>query len=223
METLIVFKVSIVLPVKYVRMEMMEIVKAKSFELFKRYGIRSVTMDEIAVQCGMSKKTIYQVFTDKDALIDAIMESHITMAEVNCVFAKDNSENAIHEMFLSLDWVHEMFDGVNPVMLFDLRKYHSGVFQKLEAHKRKFLYDILKKNFERGITEGLYRPEIKIDILVPLKIHTLTVVFDYDLFPTNKYTLYDIDREITIMELYGVATTKGIKLIEKYLNQRNKQ
>jgi hypothetical protein len=59
--------------------------------------------------------------------------------------------------------------------------------------------------------------------MVPLRIHTLTVVFDYDLFPTNKYTLYEIDKEISIMELYGVATAKGIKLIEKYIHQRNKQ
>lgn len=204
-------------------MELIDVVKTKSFELFKRYGIRSVTMDEIAVQCGMSKKTIYQLFSDKDALVDANMESHINLAEGNCVSVQHTSENAIHEMFLSLDWVHQMFDGVNPVMLYDLRKYHSAIFQKLEIHKRTFLYEILKKNFERGIAEGLYRPEIKIDILVPLKIHTLTVVFDHDLFPTNKYTLFDIDREITIMELYGVATAKGIKLIEKYINQRTKQ
>ncbi len=203
-------------------MELIDIVKTKSFELFKRYGLRSVTMDEIAVQCGMSKKTIYQVFSDKDALIDAIMEGHIQIAESNCILAQNSSENAIHEMFLALDWVHEMFDGVNPVMLFDLRKYHSAVYQRLEEHKRKFVEGIFRKNFERGIEEGLYRPEIKIDILIPLKIHTMTVVFDHDLFPTNKYTLYDIDKEITIMELYGVATSKGIKLIEKYLSQRNK-
>ena len=202
---------------------MIDVVKTKSFELFKRYGIRSVTMDEIAVQCGMSKKTIYQLFSDKDALVDSIMEGHINMAEGNCVNVQQISENAIHEMFLSLDWVHQMFDGVNPVMLYDLRKYHSGVFQKLEVHKRKFLYDILRKNYERGIAEGVYRPEINIEILVPLRIHNLTVVFDYDLFPTNKYTLYDIDKEITIMELYGVATTKGVKFIEKYIIQRNKQ
>jgi hypothetical protein len=116
-----------------------------------------------------------------------------------------------------------MFDGVNPALLFDLRKYHSNVFQKIQEHKRKFLYEIFKKNFERGINEGLYRPEIKIDILVPLRIHTMTLVFEYDLFPTNKYTLFDIDYEISLHELYGVATAKGIKMIEKYIKQRNKQ
>ena len=203
-------------------MEISEIVKSKSYELFRRYGIRNVTMDEIAVQCGMSKKTIYQGFADKDSLVSAIMEEHIDKAEKNCVFVQQNSENAIHEIFLSLDWVHQMFDGVNPIMLYDLRKYHTGIFQKLQVHKGHFLTDIFRKNFERGISEGLYRPDLKIDILVPLRIHTMTLVFEHELFPSNKYTLYEIDKEITMMELYGIATSKGIKLIEKYIKQRSR-
>jgi AcrR family transcriptional regulator len=179
-------------------------------------------MDEIAVQCGVSKKTIYQAFADKDALVSAIMEEHIEKAEKNCMHVQQHSENAIHEIFLSLDWVHQMFDGVNPIMLYDLRKYYTNIFQKLEVHKAHFLADIFRKNFERGIEEGLYRPEIKIDILVPLRIHTMTLVFEHDLFPSNKYTLYDIDKEITLLELYGIVTSKGHKLIEKYIKQRSK-
>lgn len=203
-------------------MEISEILRTKSYELFRRYGIRSVTMDEIAVHCGMSKKTIYQAFADKDALVSAIMDEHIARAEKNCVFAQQNCENAIHEIFLSLDWVHQMFEGVNPIMLYDLRKYHSDIFLKLEVHKRHFLAEIFRKNFERGISEGLYRPEINTDILVPLRIHTMTLVFEQELFPSSKYTLYEIDKEITLLELYGVATQKGIKLIEKYIKQRSK-
>ena len=204
-------------------MELIDLIQTKSYELFKRYGVRSVTMDEIAIQCGMSKKTIYQLFADKDTLVGAIMENIIRQAETNCKRMQLNSENAIHEMFLSLDWLHQTFDGVNPVMLYDIRKYYPANFQKLEKHKSNYLYDILKKNFERGILEGLYRPEIKIDILVPMKIHTISVIFEQDLFPTNKYTLMEIDREIMLVELYGVATAKGIKLIEKYINLRTKQ
>lgn len=203
-------------------METQEIILTKSFELFKRYGIRSVTMDEIAVQCGMSKKTVYQTFADKDSLVSSIMQRQIATSEEKCTLAQKHAENAIHEIFLSLDWVHEMFDGVNPALLFDLRKYHSTVFRMLEDHKKKFLTDIFRKNFERGIDEGLYRLDIKIDILVPLRIHNMTIVFDQDLFPTQKYTLFDIDEAITLHELYGVATLKGIKMIEKYIKQHSK-
>jgi AcrR family transcriptional regulator len=201
-------------------MEAKQIIQAKSFELFKKYGIRSITMDEIAVHCGMSKKTLYQVFADKDSLVHTMIDEHIAEAERSCKCAQSNAENAIQEIFVSMDWVHQMFDGVNPVLLFDLRKYHAAAFQKLEKHKTTFLYDIFKSNFERGIAEGLYRPEIKIDVLVPLRIHTLTLVFENDLFPSQKYTLFDMDWEITLHDLYGVATLKGTQLIEKYIAQR---
>lgn len=201
-------------------MEQRTIIQAKSFELFKRYGIRSITMDEIALQCGMSKKTVYQVFADKESLVHAIIEVHIAEAEESCIKAQATSENAIHEIFVSLDWVHQMFDGVNPVLLFELRKYHPAAFQKFQQHKNSFLYDIFTSNFERGIAEGIYRPEIKVDVLVPLRIHTLTLVFEQDLFPSNKYTLFDMDREITLHDLYGVATPKGVELIKKYVAQR---
>lgn len=204
-------------------MEMKELILTKSFELFKRYGIRSVTMDEIAVQCGMSKKTVYQSFADKDSLVAAIMQKQISTSEEKCLLSQKSAENAIHEIFLSLNWVHEMFDGVNPAMLFDLRKYHSLVFRNLETHKQEFLSNIFRLNFERGISEGLYRPEIKIDILVPLRIHNMTLVFEQHLFPSNKYTLFEIDEAITLHELYGVATPKGIELIEQYNKQYNKR
>lgn len=221
METFKGSKVSIVLQVhSKERMEQRENILKKSLELFKRYGLRSVTMDEIAVQCGMSKKTVYQCFDDKDTLIDAVMTEQISCAESNCRRAQVESENAIHEIFMAIDWVHQMFEGVNPVMLYDLRKYHSKVFLRLEAHKKVFLFDIFRKNFERGIAEGLYRPEINIDILLPLRIHTMTLVFEHDLFPSNKYTLLEIDREISLHELYGVATYKGVEMIEKYIKQR---
>jgi TetR/AcrR family transcriptional regulator, cholesterol catabolism regulator len=203
-------------------MQLTETIMMKSYELFKRYGIRSVTMDEIAMQCGMSKKTVYQAFADKDSLVAAIMDNHMQFAEKNCLKAEAESENAIHEIFLSLDWVHKMFDGVNPALLYDLRKYHSSVYLKLEDHKRGFLYDIFRKNMERGIAEGVYRADIKTDIMVPLRIHTMTLVFDNDLFPSSKYTLYEIDKEITLHGLYGLATPKGIELIEKYIKQRTK-
>ncbi len=201
-------------------MDQREMIIYKSYDLFKRYGIRSVTMDEIAVQCGMSKKTVYQSFSDKDALVTSIMENNIQMSIDGCFRSQNQSENAIHEVFLSLDWLHEMFDGVNPALLFDLRKYHSPIFQKLEEHKTKFLFQIFKANLEKGIEEGYYRREIKVDILVPLRIHTMTLVFETDLFPTNKYTLYEIDYEITMHELYGIATIKGVEMIENYKNQR---
>ena len=79
METLATIIVSLVLPSQRVIMEVQDRIKQRADELFRRYGIRSVTMDEIAAQLGISKKTIYQYYTDKDQLVDAVTEDEIKL------------------------------------------------------------------------------------------------------------------------------------------------
>src|SRR6188768_2422393 len=105
METPIVYKVSIVLVVLivYTDMETGEKILYKAYELFKRYGVRSVTMDEIAGQCGVSKKTVYQFFEDKDTLVESIMTAMIDKSQKTCTLQQEAAENAVHEIFLSMD------------------------------------------------------------------------------------------------------------------------
>jgi AcrR family transcriptional regulator len=204
-------------------MEPQEKILQKAFDLFKRYGIRSVTMDEIAGQCGVSKKTVYQYFEDKDTLVESIMKNMIAKTELCCTDFSKVAENAIHQVFLIADMVQEMMEGINPVMMYDLRKYHNTAFAQLEKHKQQFIYSIIKNNMEKGIAEGLYREDIKIEVLTRYQLHNMTVVFDEDIFPKSKYTATELDYEITLYNLYGLATAKGVKLIEKYKQQRLKQ
>lgn len=203
-------------------METSEKILVKAFELFKRFGIRSVTMDEIAGQCGVSKKTVYQFFEDKDTLVDNIMIDFIQKSQENCGKQQIQSDNAIEEIFLSMDMVQGMIEGVNPALLNDLRKYHSSAFVKLEKHKEDFMHGFIKKNIERGIAEGLYRPDIRIDIITAFYLHSLTLPIQFDIFPKSKYTIADLDAEITLFLLHGLASAKGIKLIDKYKQQRLK-
>jgi TetR/AcrR family transcriptional regulator, cholesterol catabolism regulator len=203
-------------------METSEKILFKAFELFKRYGIRSVTMDEIAGQCGVSKKTVYQFFEDKDTLVENIMLDFINKSQQSCEKQQVHSDNAIEEIFLSMDMVQQMIEGVNPALLNDLRKYHSTAFAKLQQHKDDFMYDFVKKNIERGIVEGLYRSDIKLDIITSFYLHSITLPIEYDILPKSKYTIADLDAEITLFLLYGLANAKGIKLIDKYKQQRIK-
>ena len=82
-------------------MSIKERIQQKAGELFRRYGIRSVTMDEIATQLGISKKTIYQFYSDKDALVKDIFTGITDENKKKCSYFKDISENAIHEQFLA--------------------------------------------------------------------------------------------------------------------------
>jgi AcrR family transcriptional regulator len=201
-------------------MEIQDRIRQKADELFRRYGIRSVTMDEIATQLGMSKKTIYQYYTDKDQLVDAVAVDEIQFSQECCMRDTAASENAIDEIFKVMEFVEEMFRNMNPSMLHDLEKYHPAGYRKFLEHKNKFLYEMVKKNIERGIKEELYRPEIDVEIMARFRLETMMIAFNSDLFPTSKFNFVKLQQEILEHFLYGLATLKGYKLILKYKQQR---
>jgi AcrR family transcriptional regulator len=201
-------------------MEIQERIRHKADELFRRYGIRSVTMDEIAAQLGMSKKTIYQYYTDKDQLVDAVAVDEIQFSQECCTRDSASAENAIEEIFKVMEFVEVMFRNMNPSMLHDLEKYHPVGFKKFLEHKNKFLYEMVKKNIERGIKEELYRPEIDIEIMARYRLESMMLAFNSELFPVSKFNLVKLHQEILEHFLYGLATLKGYKLILKYKQQR---
>jgi AcrR family transcriptional regulator len=201
-------------------MEIQDRIRQKADELFRRYGIRSVTMDEIATQLGMSKKTIYQYYADKDQLVDAVAVDEINYSQECCLKDAEISANAIEEIFRVMEFVEEMFRSMNPSMLHDLEKYHPMGYKKFLEHKNKFLYEMIRKNIERGIREELYRPEVDVEIMSRYRIEGMMLLFNADLFPTSKFNLVKLHQEILEHFLYGLATMKGYKLILKYKQQR---
>lgn len=201
-------------------MEVQDRIKQKADELFRRYGIRSVTMDEIATQLGISKKTIYQFYTDKDQLVDAVAVESIKFSEESCKKDMAMSANAIEEIFMVMEFVEVMFRNMNPSMLFDLEKYHPAGYKKFLEHKNRFLFDMIKRNLERGINEELYRPEINVEIMTRYRLESMMIAFNPELFSPSKFNLASLQQEIIEHFLYGLATLKGYKLILKYKRQR---
>ncbi len=188
-----------------------------------RYGIRSISMDEIAAHLGISKKTIYQFYADKDALVEGAVGIEINSTEKECRSHREKSENAVHEIFLAMDMMKEMFKMMNPSVIYDLEKYHPKAFKKFNEHKSRFMYDVMKDNIERGKKEELYREEAHSDILAKFRLSSMFVVFNTDLFPPSKYGLFDTSLEILEHFLFGLTTAKGQKLIHKYKLQRQKK
>jgi len=201
-------------------MEAQERIRQKADELFRRYGIRSVTMDEIAAQLGISKKTIYQYYADKDQLVDAVAVDEIHYSQECCLKDAEASANAIEEIFRVMEFVEVMFRNMNPSMLHDLEKYHPIGYRKFLEHKNKFLFEMIRKNIERGIAEELYRPEIDLEIMTRYRLESMMLAFNPALFPSPKFNLVKLQQEILEHFLYGLATLKGYKLILKYKKQR---
>ncbi len=198
-------------------------IKQKAHHLFMQYGVKSVTMDEISEQMGVSKKTIYQYYADKDELVHAVMEDEIQYNQACCIRDKQQAKDAIHEIFLAVEMIQEMFQGMNPSILFELEKYYPTAYEKFTQHKYSFLYKALKENLKRGIYEGLYRSEINTEILVKLRLETMMMPFNQLIFPKNKFSLIKIETELTTNFLFGLATIKGHKLITKYQQDSTKK
>jgi TetR/AcrR family transcriptional regulator, cholesterol catabolism regulator len=203
-------------------MEPQERIVNKAHELFMRYGIRSISMDEVANHLGISKKTIYQFYTDKDALVEGVIDIEISTSQLECTQHRQKSENPIQEVFMAVDMMLEVLSKINPTVLYDLEKYHPAAFKKHTEFKNKFLYAIIKENLDWGKAEGLYREEIKPDFLARFRLASMFLIFNQDLFPLGKYSLGTAITEMTDNFLYGLATAKGQKLIQKYKQQRLK-
>jgi AcrR family transcriptional regulator len=201
---------------------MKERILEKANELFMRYGIRSITMDEIAAQLGISKKTIYQFYADKDEIVEAVVGQEIKRNELECVHFRNDSENAVHEIFLAMLEMEEMLKGMNPLIMYDLEKHHPKSYKKFKDHKLQFLFSSIKENLQRGKNEELYRPEINIDIAARHRIESVFMAFNPDVFPHNRYKMSELLSEIAYLFLYSIATLKGRKMIEKYM-QKNVQ
>lgn len=203
-------------------MEAKERILIKAEELFMRFGIRSVSMDDIANNLGMSKKTLYQYYADKDELVDAVVDGHISLVQADCMGCRQDAEDAIHEIFISVERIMEEFNNMNPMVLFDLEKFHFNSFRRFKDHKDKFMAQIVRNNIEWGIKDELYRPDVNVDVLSKFRIESMMIPFNVNVFPPGKYKLAALSEEIILHFVYGLATVKGHKLIQKYNQQRLK-
>ena len=203
-------------------MEPKERILIKAEELFMKFGIRSVSMDDIANNLGMSKKTLYQYYADKDELVDAVVDGHIKVIQTDCVGCRKDAKDAVHEIFITMERIMEEFNNMNPMVLFDLEKFHFNSYRRFKEHKDKFMAQIIRDNIEWGIKDELYRHDISVDIMSKFRIESMMLPFNVGVFPPGKYQLAALSEEIILHFVYGLATIKGHKLIQKYNQQRQK-
>ncbi|HRF26838.1 MAG TPA: TetR/AcrR family transcriptional regulator [Ferruginibacter sp.] len=200
-----------------------ERILARAHDLFMQYGLRSVSMDDIASSLGMSKKTIYQYYADKDQLVDAVIGTLLAHNQTCCSAHRETAENAVHEVFKGMEFTNQVFRKMNSSVLFDMQKYHPLSFEKFLRHKNEFLYRFVLENLKRGVKEELYRPEINPELLARYRVESLLIPFQMHFKDMVHLNLAEIQREIFLLFLYGVVNQKGHKLILKYQQESIKQ
>lgn len=196
-------------------MEVKERILQKATELINRYGIRAVTMDEVASAVGASKKTIYQYFPDKESLIQEALVNDLNNFRERCAFDRA-APNAIIEALSALDFMDQQMQEINPLILHELQKYFPKLYTIFLDFKENHFYDVVKKNLERGIEEGLYREEIDIPVLAKFRVETSLMVFNTNLYPTKDFNLVHVSHQLFEHFIRGLVTSKGFNIIEKY-------
>jgi TetR/AcrR family transcriptional regulator, cholesterol catabolism regulator len=184
--------------------------------LFMKYGVRSVTMDDIARHLAISKKTLYQHFADKDDLVYKMSESFLerTFRQYEAI-ARD-SKNSIEELSkISVCMKHDM-EHLNPSMLFDLQKYHPKAWNLWIDHKTKVITESVIRNIRQGVDDGYFRPEINPEVMAITRLILIENAFDARMFPRDKFNFADVQSQLFEFFVHGLCTDKGKKLYQKY-------
>lgn len=185
-------------------------------ELFFKLGIKRVTMDEIATQLGISKKTLYQHFEDKDQMIDEMVELTIEEQKNQLCCIGDESQDPIHEIIQVGKFMAGMLSKINPVFFYDMKKYYPKQWRKFQSFKHDYAKDQIVENLKKGVSLGLYRPDLNIEIIAQYRIVQIDIILQGEAFDAQHFNLADLGKEITELFMHGIATLKGHKLINKY-------
>ncbi len=192
----------------------------QAMSLFMESGVRSVTMDDVASHLRMSKKTIYAYFPKKDDLIREVMTLTCDQERMHVEAIQERGLNAIEEKFEIGHHVIRRLQQIHPSIHYDLRKYYPDGWQVFQDHKEDFIRDrCIRNNIEKGMNEGLYRHNIDADVISRLYIERIDMVFDPAIFPTEHFTFSGVYMELFKYHIRGIASEKGLAVLNEKLNQ----
>ncbi|MGV3538587.1 MAG: TetR/AcrR family transcriptional regulator [Rufibacter sp.] len=197
-------------------MELRDRILQAALALFFQRGIKAVSMDDVAAHLGVSKKTIYKWFVNKDELVTECMQPYIQNMELNCCQSVDTSENALEGLFRIVEMVREIMRQVHPSIFYDLQKYHPRAWELWVAHKNGFFLEQVKESLQRGIQEKLFRETIDVEIMARLRLAEVELAFNSEVYAASQFDLQKVQLELLEHFIYGISTLKGHTLINKY-------
>jgi AcrR family transcriptional regulator len=187
----------------------------KSAELFLRYGVKNLTMDEIATQLGMSKKTIYAYVANKADLVKKVMQAHLDKENDFTKEVQKTSKNALEEHIRIMTFMSEEIQSFNSVIFFELQKYYPESYALFNEHREKVALRNILNNLKMGIKEGLYRADMDVEIVSRIFVYGLDILMDQQRFPSKKYQFFILYKEFIIYHLAGILTPKGTTYLEQ--------
>jgi len=191
----------------------------QTMQLFMKLGIKSVTMDDVARHLGISKKTLYKYVTDKNDLVTQVLDISCKADNAGVQAICDLGLNAIDESHEISKFIIDHIKTMHPSIIFDLQKYHFNAWCEFTSKKKEKINECYISNIEKGIKEGYYRDDINQEIIVKFYTGRFELMFDPELFPPERFNTADIYLEIFRYHIRGIASEKGIKYLEKIVQQ----
>lgn len=196
-------------------MEQKERILAHAQKVFTRYGPRSVTLDDIAKELGISKKTIYHYFQNKAHMVYEVALTHLKEEMQLLEDLQNKSQNAVEELVNILNCTYRDVEQMSPNLITEVQKYYPDSWELFEIHTRESIFQMVKSNLERGIREGLFRNDLHVDIVAKIRIWQIEAGFNQDVFPPTQYDSREILLQLLKLYMHGIVTVKGKQLLEE--------
>lgn len=189
-----------------------------------QYGIRTVTMDDISRDLGISKKTIYQYFRDKKDMVNTIAEMHLEIEKNRFLGAEDESLDSVHELILVSQCLRESMKDMKMNVLNDLQKFYPEAWAMYERFKRETMMCSLVKTIKKGQEEGYFRTSLDAELMAIIRIEQVQAfILNQNLYPKDKYTLAEVQMQVFDHFMHGLFTIEGHQLFNQYTKEKLKQ
>lgn len=188
-------------------------------EIYSRLGIKSVTMEDISRHMGLSKKTLYQFFRDKNELVRRVTDREIEQAGTVLDEIYRSDVNAIEELIRMNRFVHSQVGRHSATFFYDLRKYYPVVCREWMERKRGRMYDMVMRNLARGKEQGLYRGEIDAHVIARLYMAIMEMLHNSELFDIEEFQSARFFREVFLYHLHGICNARGLEYLDKQMER----
>ena len=218
METFEEQKVSVVLqPDKKKWNLMRQKILEVAVEQFSRFGVRTVTMEDIARLSGVSKKTIYQEFKDKKELVKMAFGMLLNQDQEKLVGILSDGDGVIEHLIYTSKMIRERLGNMNPMAILEVQRYFPDSWEMFESFRDEIIVTDIVNVLERGKKLGYFREEINSEILARMRVNQISAAFDPSSFNNLASSLLDIHLEMMNHFLHGIFTEKGRQAyLEKY-------
>eukprot|EP01093_Parvamoeba_rugata_P013804 TRINITY_DN4312_c0_g1_i14.p1 TRINITY_DN4312_c0_g1~~TRINITY_DN4312_c0_g1_i14.p1 ORF type:complete len:202 (+),score=37.94 TRINITY_DN4312_c0_g1_i14:2933-3538(+) len=197
---------------------MKEKIRDTASQLFLERGFKSITMDDIANEIGMSKKTIYSEYSNKTSLVeDCVMNKFCNLSDgIDLIIAMD--KNAIEELYEIKKYVMSHLNDEKSSPQYQLMKYYPKIHKNLKLMQFDKMHNCVLSNVERGLEQGLFRDNIEPEFVARIYFTGMNSIKDQNIFPLNRFPISNLMDSFLEYHLRGIVTPKGKAILNKIIN-----